>query len=594
MPLIVQKFGGTSVADSQKILAAARKAIRAQQQGNQVVMVVSAMGHQTDLLVDLAEQITDRPDPREMDMLLSTGEQVSVALMAMAIHSLGYQAVSLTGAQIGIRTDSRHTKARIKSIMTDRMQRLLDAGNIVIAAGFQGIDEDFNITTLGRGGSDTTAVALAAVLNAAECEIYTDVDGVYTTDPRLLPEARRVGRISYDEMLELASLGAGVMHNRSIEFGKKFHVPIHVRSSLTDIAGTMIVAEPENADQPVCGAALTRDEARVTVFGVRDVPGSSLTIFSPIAARNIAVDMIVQNVGEDGRADISFTVPKKELRPTLEAIADAVQRVGAERVSSDERVAKVSVVGLGMARQTGVANQMFRALADAAVNIQMITTSEIKISVLVASDDAIKALRAVHQAFRLADEPRQTAGEVDRARPAAKPDAAAVIARLQGVDMEELIIDELLLDESQARVTIVGVPDTPGVAAQVFEQVAEAGVFVDMIVQSYHGERDQATLSFTVPANKRNDALQVANRLTPTLRYQTVTSSPHIAKLSVSGVGLRSHTGVAIRMFRALAEAGINVEMINTSEVRVNVVVDGQQGQAARQRLQEAFADVLR
>ena len=258
MGLIVQKFGGTSVADSQKILAAARKAIRAQQQGNQVVMVVSAMGHQTDMLVDLAEQITDRPDPREMDMLLSTGEQVSVALMAMAIHSLGSKAVSLTGHQIGIKTDSKHTKARIRSISTERMQKLLDDGNIVIAAGFQGIDDDFNITTLGRGGSDTTAVALAAVLQADECEIYTDVDGVYTTDPRVLPEARRVTQIGYDEMLELASLGAGIMHNRSIEFGKKFGVPIHVRSSMTDTPGTMIVAESENPDQPVCGAALMK------------------------------------------------------------------------------------------------------------------------------------------------------------------------------------------------------------------------------------------------------------------------------------------------------------------------------------------------
>ncbi|MGE0756241.1 MAG: aspartate kinase [Pirellulaceae bacterium] len=593
MALIVQKFGGTSVADSQKILAAARKAIRAQQQGKQVVMVVSAMGHQTDLLVDLAEQITDRPSPREMDMLLSTGEQVSVALMAMAIHSLGYQAVSLTGAQIGIRTDSKHTKARIRSISTDRMQRLLDAGNIVIAAGFQGIDEEFNITTLGRGGSDTTAVALAAVLNAAECEIYTDVDGVYTTDPRLLPEARRVGRISYDEMLELASLGAGVMHNRSIEFGKKFGVPIHVRSSMTDTPGTMIVAEPENAQQPVCGAAMTRDEARVTVFGVRDVPGSSRKIFSPIAARNIAVDMIVQNVGEHGRADISFTVPKKELRPTLEAIADAVREVGADGVTSDENVAKVSVVGLGMARQTGVANRMFRSLADAGVNIQMITTSEIKISVLVASDDALKALRFVHAAFQLHQEPPAVGAPT--AVTAARPrDAAAVIARLQGLDMEELTIDDVALDESQARVTIAGVPDTPGVAANVFEEVARAGVFVDMIVQSYHGQRDQATLSFTVPAAKRQEALQVVERLSKSLNCQGVTSSPHIAKLSVSGVGLRSHTDVAIRMFRALSESGINVEMINTSEVRVNVVVDGQHGLSARDALQRAFSDVLR
>src|SRR6188472_3968673 len=249
MPLIVQKFGGSSVANPEKILAAARKAIRAQHAGNQVVMVVSARGDTTDDLLDLAAKITDKPPAREMDMLLSTGEQVSVSLMAIAIHSLGHQALSLTGAQIGVKTDASFRKARIKSIETARLRKALDAGNIVIAAGFQGIDDDFNITTLGRGGSDTTAVALAAVLRATACEIYTDVDGVYTTDPRILPEARRVSRISYDEMLELASLGAGVMHNRSIEFGKKFDVPIHVRSSFSDVPGTMITALPEAADQ---------------------------------------------------------------------------------------------------------------------------------------------------------------------------------------------------------------------------------------------------------------------------------------------------------------------------------------------------------
>ncbi|MCO6453752.1 MAG: aspartate kinase, partial [Pirellulaceae bacterium] len=395
MPLIVQKFGGTSVADSQKILAAARKAIRAQQQGNQVVMVVSAMGKTTDLLVDLARQINDRPPAREMDMLLSTGEQVSVALMAMAVHSLGFRAVSQTGAQIGIRTDSSHTKARIRSISTDRVRKLLNDGHIVIAAGFQGIDEDYNITTLGRGGSDTTAVALAAVLQADACEIYTDVDGVYTTDPRLVPEARRVDRISYDEMLELASLGAGVMHNRSIEFAKKFGVPIHVRSSLSDSVGTMIVDQPEYPDQPVCGAALTRNEARVTVLGVPDVPGTSLAIFSRIADRKITVDMIVQNVGELGLADISFTVPKDELELTLEAVHEAAAILGAQGVTSDDNVAKVSAVGLGMERQAGVADRMFRALAEANINIHMITTSEIKISVLVERDDAQRALRAV-------------------------------------------------------------------------------------------------------------------------------------------------------------------------------------------------------
>src|SRR5947207_3551492 len=442
MSLIVQKFGGSSVANPEKILRAARRAIRARQEGNQVVMVVSAMGDTTDDLLELAAKITDRPPAREMDMLLSTGEQVSVALMAIAIHSLGHKAVSLTGAQIGVKTDASYRKARIKSIETARLGKSADEGNIVIAAGFQGMEDEFNITTLGRGGSDTTAVALAAVLRADACEIYTDVDGVYTTDPRVVPEARRVSRISYDEMLELASLGAGVMHSRSIEFGKKFDVPIHVRSSFTDELGTMIVAEPERPDLPVSGAAITKDEARITVEGVIDKPGTSLEIFSRIAAKNISVDMIVQNIGESGRADISFTVPKDELNTALEAVREAAKVVSAEGITSDDSVAKISVVGLGMAKQTGVAQKMFRSLAAAGINIQMITTSEIKISVLVSRERSQEALRTVHDAFQLDQSPPesqpQTTAHPPRNGESTRGEiAAAVVARLQSMNMEE-------------------------------------------------------------------------------------------------------------------------------------------------------------
>lgn len=594
MALIVQKFGGTSVADSDKILAAARKAIRAQQQGNQVVMVVSAMGKNTDMLVDLANQINERPPAREMDMLLSTGEQVSVALMAMAIDSLGAKAVSLTGAQIGIKTDSTHTKARIKSISTDRMRQLLDDGNIVIAAGFQGIDEDFNITTLGRGGSDTTAVALAAVLNADACEIYTDVDGVYTTDPRILPEARRVERISYDEMLELASLGAGVMHNRSIEFGKKYGVPIHVRNSMADAPGSVIVDRPETTLRPVCGAAVTRDEARISVLGAPDRPGVSLEIFSRVASRAITVDMIVQNVGSEGHADIAFTVPRNELLAALEAVKSAIEVLGAGTVTYDDNVSKVSVVGLGMAKQAGVADKMFAALAEAGINLQMITTSEIKISVLVERDAAVPALRIVHKAFELDQMPPIEEDGIETTAAQRRTDAAAVVERLQDIDMEELLLDDVSLDDTQGRITIGGVPDTPGVAAKVFNDVAAAGIFVDMIVQSYDGRPDHATLSFTVPKSDVEKCLVVARRLAEQFHCDNVSSSPDIAKLSVSGVGLRSHTGVAIRMFQALAAVGVNVEMINTSEVRVNVVVDGQHGAKALKSLKAAFADALR
>lgn len=591
MPLIVQKFGGSSVATPEKIKAAARKAIRAQQQGNQVVMVVSAMGDTTDELLDLADRVCERPPAREMDMLLSTGEQVSVALMAMAIHSLGAKAISMTGAQINIKTDAAHTNARIRSISTDRVQRWLDDGNIVIAAGFQGIDDDFNITTLGRGGSDTTAVALAAVLNADSCEIYTDVDGVYTTDPRLLPEARQVERISYDEMLELASLGAGVMHNRSIEFAKKFGTPIHVRSSVSDAPGSMIVAQPEFADRPVCGAAMMSDEARISVLGVPDRPGVSLQIFSAISARNIGVDMIVQNVGENGLADISFTVPKRVLSMAVEAVQQALEQLGAGSLSHDDDVAKISVVGLGMARQAGVAQTMFAALAADEINIQMITTSEIKISVLVDRAAATSALRSVHRAFDL-DKPSSAGLAPLDVEPAAA-NAAEVASRLRGASMEALFIEDILLDQSQGRVTISGIPDVPGIAAQVFKEVAAVGVNVDMIVQSHGSHADHADLSFTVPRGQVEKAADVSRRLVQQFSCEGVTSCPNIAKLSIRGVGLRSHTGAMIRLFRALAEAGINIDMVSTSEVRVNVVVAGQDGERALASLQAVFADAL-
>ncbi|MEX0713726.1 MAG: aspartate kinase [Pirellulales bacterium] len=590
MPLIVQKFGGTSVADSAKILAAARKAVRARQEGNQVVMVVSAMGKNTDVLVELANQISDDPPAREMDMLLSTGEQVSVALMAMAIDSLGQQAISFTGAQIGIKTDSTHTKARIQSISTDRMRKALAEGKIVIAAGFQGIDENYNITTLGRGGSDTTAVALAAVLGADACEIYTDVDGVYTTDPRVLPEARMVKQVSYDEMLELASLGAGVMHSRSIEFAKKFSVAIHVRNSSADVPGTMIVPEPEAEGQAVSGATLVKNEARVTILGVPDRPGSSLAIFSKIAAKNISVDMIVQNIGSDAKADISFTVFRDDLPSTLKAVSEASAELGAEGFTHDDNVSKVSVVGLGMATQTGVAQRMFRALADGGVNIQMITTSEIKISVLVAREQGFSALRTVHGVFELDREPAGPRPPSSKVHPRVG-DAAAVVARLQG--MENLTISEINLDDTQARITVNNVPDTPGVAAQVFERVAEGGIFVDMIVQSF-GRDGRANLSFTVPQASLDKALFVGSELARRFGCGPVTNSPRVAKLSVSGIGMRSHTGVAIRMFRSLSDAGINVDLINTSEVRVNVIVDGAAGREALKCLQQAFADAQR
>lgn len=587
MPLIVQKFGGTSVATPDKILAAARKAIRAQQEGNQVVVVVSAMGHNTDHLIDLSKQVNEEPSAREMDMLLSTGEQVSVALMAMAVQRFGHKAVSLTGAQMGIRTDNSFTKARIKTISTERIKRLLDDGNIVIAAGFQGIDDDFNITTLGRGGSDTTAVSLAAVLKADACEIYTDVDGVYTTDPRVLPEARQMGQISYDEMLELASLGASVMHNRSIEFAKKFNVPICVRSSFSDAPGSMIVAEPESSSVAVCGAALTNDEARVTIQGVPDHPGTSYEIFKRLADRKINTDMIVQNIGQDQRADISFTVPRDELKEALRAVNEAAKVVSATGVTHDEAVSKISVVGLGMAKQTGVAEKMFAALADAGINIQMITTSEIKISVLVKRSEAQAALRAVHQVFSLHVKPEDARKWVVGQNTNVHLSASDVVERLRNSNMEQLTLLDIDLVGDQARVTLLGVPDTPGLANAVFRKVSDAGIFVDMIVQSCDGYEGETSISFTVPEEQMEECLNVLRSMN--YQFRKIGGSMDIAKLSVSGIGLRSHTSVAIAMFRALAEENINVLMINTSELRVNVVIDGKDGERGLACLQKTF-----
>jgi len=584
MALVVQKFGGTSVADPQKIVAAARKAIARHQEGKQVVVVVSAMGHQTDILVDLAKAITDRPSAREMDMLLSTGEQVSVALFAMAIQSLGYKAVSLTGAQIGIRTDSTHTRARIKSISTDHVKKLLADGAIVIAAGFQGIDQNGNITTLGRGGSDTTAVALAAVLNADLCEIYTDVDGVYTTDPRMLPEARRLGSISYDEMLELASLGAGVMHSRSIEFAKKFGVKVLVRSSFKNVPGTVILSAEESTPRPASGVALAKEEARITLENVPDQPGSSHALFSRLAASGIAVDMIVQNVGQGGRADISFTVPADDLAEALDLSSAVAKELGATGVSHDAALAKVSVVGVGMEREEGVAGRMFSALSAAGINVRMITTSEIKISALVDKADAQAAVQAVHRAFGL--EAETVDGEADVAGThLVKSSPLEVVQRLEG--MEDLAIEDCQLDSSQALVTFTDLPDTPGVAAAVFEEVGRAGLNVDMIVQS-HPRDGRAEISFTVPAGDRDKASDVAKKIAAA-RGAKVADVPHVAKLSITGVGIRSHAGVADRLFKPLADEGINIDLVSTSEVRLNVVVAAEHGEKSLRVLRKAF-----
>ena len=593
MSIIVQKFGGTSVATAEKILAAAQRAVDAKRKGHQVVMVISARGQKTDELVDLANEISDNPPAREMDMLLATGEQEAVALVAMAIQELGEPAVSLTGAQIGVLTDNTFTKARIKKISTERMRKALDSGKIVVAAGFQGIDEDFNITTLGRGGSDTTATALAAVLQAEECEIYTDVEGIFTTDPRIVKNARKLSRISYDEMLELTSLGGGKMHSRSIEFAKKYRVRLRVRPGFNDTLGTLICPEADDDGPIATGLALVKDEVRVSLCDIPDRPGVMSLIFAKMALRKIPIDMVVQDVASGGLAQVSFTVPQNDLAETLTAAEEAVAELGAGMVLHGTNVAKVSSVGTGMRHHTGVAATMFQALAAKGISIGMITTGDIKISCLVDRSRCQEALVAVHDGFKLHEE-SAVAPPVGWE---AKPDSTLshhsrdelerdVVSRLS--HMEDIVVSEVLLDTDQSRVTVRNLPDAPGVAATIFTAVAEGGVMVDMIVQNI-SQRGHANLSFTVLRKDLDQCLLLVRETVEPWRDAALSFEREIAKLSVMGIGLRSHTGVGEKMFSALAANNVNIQMVSTSEIRISAVVSPNDGQRALDALLKTF-----
>ncbi|MFZ0468177.1 MAG: aspartate kinase [Thiogranum sp.] len=403
MALIVQKYGGTSVGTPERIHAVAEKVIRYRQQGHQLVVVVSAMSGETDRLLTLASSMTERPAPRELDVLLATGEQATIALLSMALQAQGCPARSYTGAQVHILTDGAHNKARIKEIDGARVNADLAAGRVVVVAGFQGVDESGNITTLGRGGSDTTAVALAAALKADECQIFTDVDGVYTTDPRVVPEARRLERITFEEMLEMASLGSKVLQIRAVEFAGKYNVPLRVLSSFEPGDGTLITYEDEGMEQAlISGIAFNRDEAKLTVVGVPDQPGVAHLILGPIARANIEVDMIIQNVAPDGQTtDFTFTLHRNDYQRALEILQEVAGDMGARQVSGDTKIAKISLVGVGMRSHAGIASTMFEALAKEGINIKMISTSEIKVSVVVDEKYLELGVRALHEAFQL-------------------------------------------------------------------------------------------------------------------------------------------------------------------------------------------------
>lgn len=398
--LIVQKYGGSSVADAERVFNVARRIMKAKAEGNGVVVVLSAQGKTTDGLIAKAKEINPKASRREMDMLLATGEQQSVALMAMAINALGGRAISLNAAQVGIETTNTYSNARIRTIHTERIENELERSNIVLVTGFQGVNQIGDVTTLGRGGSDTSAVALAAALNADICEIYTDVDGVYSADPRIVPDARKMDEISYDEMLELASLGAKVLHCRSVELAKKYNVKLVVRSSMTDAEGTEVKEDCKMERMLVSGVAADKNVSRISIMGIKDEPGKAFEVFSLMAKEKVSVDIILQSNGYDGRQNISFTIGRDDLDIALKALEKHKERLTAQEIVHDDSVAKLSIVGAGMASNPGVAAMFFEAMYDAGVNIQMISTSEIKITVLIAQDDIDAAMVAVHDKFK--------------------------------------------------------------------------------------------------------------------------------------------------------------------------------------------------
>jgi aspartate kinase len=407
--VIVQKYGGSSVADPEKIKTVARRVVETARLGHRVVVVVSAMGGTTDSLLGLARAVSAQPPPREMDLLLATGEQVSIALLAMALEALGCPARSFTGAQVPILTDKTHTRARILKIKNDRIRQALESGHVVVVAGFQGVTDDDEITTLGRGGSDLTGVALASALEADACEIYTDVDGVYTADPNIVPEARKLPRISYDEMLEMASLGAKVLQSRSVQFAKKYGVPVHVRSTFKPDPGTLVTREDRGMEEVVVtGVTHDRSQAKVSILRVPDRPGIASKVFGAVAEQNMVVDMIVQNISREGYTDISFTLPRGDRARAVALLEDVARRIGALGIQFDDRIARVAIVGVGMRSHSGVAARMFAALAKEGINIQMISTSEIAISCVIEDKYAELAVRALHEAFELGKERAQT------------------------------------------------------------------------------------------------------------------------------------------------------------------------------------------
>ncbi len=587
MALLVQKFGGTSVADGERIRAVARRIAASREEGNDLVIVVSAMGHTTDELTLLARSLCPFPPQREMDMLLATGEQVSIALLSMALHSLGVPAVSMTGAQVGILTESAHGRARILDVRTERLERLLDEGQVVVVAGFQGTSTGVagipEITTLGRGGSDTSAVALAAALGADACEIYTDVPGVLTTDPRKVPDAQLMEAVSCDEMLELASLGAAVLHPRAVEIARNYGVPLVVRSSWSDAPGTRLTSgaprptggEGLELGRPVDGAELELDQAVLALAHVPDRPGVAAQLFEALGAAGLNVDLIVQATHEGASNDIAFTLAAVELESARRVCRQVLETMGADGALLDVEggMAKLSISGAGIMGRPGVAARLFDTLARVGINLRLIATSEVKVSCLVEGGQGGRALRAAAEAFELGDQQlRQGPVPCDPGDPA-----------VRGV----------ALDRDQAQVAVRGVPDRPGTAAAICRALADAGISLDAIVQSERTHGSEASLSRDMSFTLKREDRQAAERaLEPVLRNwpgARFEEGPAIARVSAVGAAMACTAGTAARMFRALAEADVNIELIATSEIRTSCVVAEADGVRALQAVHRAF-----
>lgn len=568
--LIVQKFGGTSVGTVERIKAVAQRVIQSKGQNNQVVVVVSAMGKSTDELVNLAQQITDQPPKREMDMLLATGEQVSIALLSMALDALGQGAVSLTGAQVGIKTEAEHGRARILEINTDKIRQHLQQNKVVVVAGFQGVTSQEEITTLGRGGSDTSAVALAAALGADLCEIYTDVPGILTTDPRLVEEATLLSEITSDEMLELASLGAKVLHPRAVEIARNYGIPLVVRSSWSEDPGTKVISSPVGTrsligleiTKAVDAVELETDQTKLALLHIPDSPGVAAKLFRALADQQVNVDLIIQSIHEGNTNDIGFTVNKQSLPKAL-----SVDQVFGSEILIEEDVAKISISGAGMIGRPGIAAKMFQTLANSNINIEMISTSEIKVSCLIKSRDGQLALENLMNAFEIYSN-REITIPYSRELPA-----------VRGV----------ALDDNQSKIAVKNVPNRPGTSAQIFALLAAKNISVDMIIQSQRSRlvAGEVTkdIAFTVA---QEDGENAALTLKET-GFSEVIVDPNIAKVSIVGTGMVERPGVAADFFASLAQENINIQMIATSEIKVSCVVDKDHGAKALKAAHKAF-----